>query len=164
MARLWQKTRNKVQSWLYWLGPTYCILVGSALLFFSFLMQLLTSIGVPFILSFHFLRFVASHCGCDGQFLMLLLPFYRFDLINFSFVQLGMWAACTGQQAVTFPSFPQYNQPEQYTCPPPSWGWKTLQYGGITNAFFDHVLPKVVSTLNNASRQIYIYFLLLNCS
>lgn len=124
MVRRVQKIRNAVQSVLYKLGPTYCILLGSLFLFFSFVIQLLTSVGVPYIKSFDFLRF---------------------DLENFTFVELGMWAACTGREAITFPTRPDLNEPEAFTCPPASWGWKTLRYSGITNNFFDKNLPKAVS-------------------
>lgn len=55
MARLWFRIREKVQALLYKLGPTYCILLGSFLLFCSFIIQLITSIGLPFI-RFYFYR------------------------------------------------------------------------------------------------------------
>jgi len=124
MPRLWQKTRNGVQSLLYKLGPTYCILLGAFILFGSFIVQLLTSIGVPYIKAF---------------------DFFRFDLSNFTFVELGMWAACNGQEPITFTTRPDLNQPELFNCPPATWGWKNLQYSGITENFFDRNLPKAVS-------------------
>lgn len=46
------RVRNAIQSFLYWLGPLYCVLLGALLLFGSFIIQLLTSIGVPYIKAF----------------------------------------------------------------------------------------------------------------
>ena len=130
--RPWQKVRNATQAVLYKLGPTYCILLGSTVLLGSFVIQLIVSIGVPYI----------------------MFDFYRFDLSNYSFVILGMWAACTGQQAITFPTRPDLNQPERFTCPPASWGWKTLRFSGITDNFFHHTLPKAVSLIKGEEGEI----------
>ena len=125
MAGLWQKMRNGMQSVLYKLGPTYCILLGAFILFGSFIIQLITSIGVPYITSF---------------------TFFRFDLSNTSFVILGMWAACAGQTALYFPTRPDLPaQPEAFNCPPARWGWDAAQFSGITRNFFHHTLPKAVS-------------------
>jgi hypothetical protein len=115
--------RDRLQAFCYWLGPTHCILLGAFILFGSFLVQLLTSIGVPFIKAF---------------------DFFRFDMSNFTFIELGMWAACNGRKAYIIPTMPDQNQPESFNCPPATWGWKTLQYSRITDTFFDHNLPKAL--------------------
>lgn len=115
--------RDRCQAFCYWLGPTYCILLGALILFGSFLVQLLTSIGVPFIKAF---------------------DFFRFDMSNFTFIELGMWAACNGRQAYIIPTMPDQSQPESFNCPPATWGWKSLQYSKITDTFFDHNLPKAL--------------------
>ncbi|UZJ51061.1 hypothetical protein CBS101457_000381 [Exobasidium rhododendri] len=73
-----------------------------------------------------------------------MLDFFRFDLSNFTFVELGMWAACNGRDALTFPTRPDLNQPEAFNCPPATWGWKNLRYSGITETFFDRNLPKAL--------------------
>lgn len=53
---LYARLREHIQAFCYWLGPTYCILLGALILFGSFIVQLLTSIGVPFIKAFDFYR------------------------------------------------------------------------------------------------------------
>lgn len=115
--------RQRCQAFCNWLGPTKCILLGATILFGSFIVQLLTSIGVPYIKAF---------------------DFYRFDLSNYTFIELGMWAACNGREAFMIPSRPDLNQPEQFNCPPAAWGWQSLRYSGITRAFFHHNLPKAL--------------------
>ena len=115
--------RQHCQTFCNWLGPTRCVLLGAFILFGSFIVQLLTSIGVPFIKAF---------------------DFYRFDLSNYTFIELGMWAACNGREAFLIPSRPDLNQGAQFNCPPAAWGWKSLQYSGITRAFFHHNLPKAL--------------------
>lgn len=123
MKRASRSTGNGIRRFLYWLGPTYCILLGALLLVGSFIVQLLTSIGVPYIKAF---------------------DFFRFDLSTFQFVELGMWAACTGTEPIIFPSAPQFNEPGHFNCPEATWGWKDLQYESIYKNFFDHNLPKAL--------------------
>lgn len=77
-----------------------------------------------------------AHCT------VLSLP--SFDLSNDTFIELGMWAACNGRAAFIIPTRPDLNQPEEFNCPPPKWGWKTPQYSGITDTFFDRNLPKAL--------------------
>ncbi|PWN37107.1 uncharacterized protein FA14DRAFT_159302 [Meira miltonrushii] len=115
--------RQRCQAFCNWLGPTKCVLLGAFILFGSFIIQLLTSIGVPYIKAF---------------------DFYRFDLSNYTFVELGMWAACNGREAFLIPTRPDLNQGEEFNCPPAAWGWQTLRYSGITRAFFDNNLPKAL--------------------
>lgn len=58
--RPWEKVRGQSQALLYKLGPTKCILLGSLILFGSFLIQLLTSIGVPYLKTLDFYRYVVA--------------------------------------------------------------------------------------------------------
>lgn len=121
--RIKGSVRQHCHAFCNWLGPTKCVLLGAFILFGSFIIQLLTSIGVPYIKAF---------------------DFYRFDLSNYTFIELGMWAACNGREAFLIPSRPDLNQAEQFNCPPAAWGWQSLRYSGITKEFFHHNLPKAL--------------------
>lgn len=123
MGRFWQRIREGIRRFLYWLGPMYCVLLGATILLASFIVQMLTSIGVPF------LKF---------------LDFFRFDMYGGSFIELGIWAPCQGRKAVYIPTQPSIQPTEEFNCSPPKWGWKTTQFSGITDNFFHHDLPKAL--------------------
>lgn len=69
---------------------------------------------------------------------------YRFDLSDYTFIELGMWAACLGRKGFGIPTLPGYQEAEEFNCPPARWGWDGTMYSAITKEFFHHNLPKAV--------------------